>query len=118
MVRLVALLLALLLPLQFAWGAAAAYCQHETGTPAARHLGHHVHEHQADAGAKKPAAGAKLAVDSDCMACHASGAALTSELAACLPALVQAGRLAAPPLDAHTSAPARAPDRPQWPRLA
>ncbi len=117
MVRLVALLLALLLPLQFAWGAAAAYCQHETGTQAARHFGHHAHEHPADAGAKKPA-GTKLAVDNDCMACHASGTALAGELPACLPALAQTGRLAAPPLDAHTSAPARAPDRPQWRRLA
>ena len=49
--------LSLLLPLQVAWGAAAAYCEHETTTQGAKHFGHHQHEHKADvhdAEAKKP----------------------------------------------------------------
>lgn len=120
MTRLVALLLALLLPLQFAWGTAAAYCQHETGAQAARHVGHHAHEHQAgqaDQAAKKPAA-AKLAVDNDCTACHATCSALAFEAPACIEPLAPAGRPALAPVDTPTSAPARAPDRPQWRRLA
>lgn len=114
MFRLVALLLALLLPLQFAWGVAAAYCQHET-TAQAAHVGHHTHEHKAEA--KKPAA-AKLAADGDCAACHATCIAVGCEAVARLEGLVLNGRLAAPLQGAYASAPARAPDRPQWPCLA
>ena len=118
MFRLVALLLAVLLPLQFAWGVAAAYCQHEPTTQAA-HVGHHAHEHQAgsQAEAKKPAA-AKLMADSDCTACHATCSAIGCEAVAGVEGLVLTGRLAVPLLDAYASAPGRAPDRPQWLRLA
>jgi hypothetical protein len=117
MYRLVALLLALLLPLQFTWGAAAAYCQHETSAPTARHIGHHAHEHKADDGTKKPAS-AKLTVDNDCTACHATCSAVACEPPVSIAALALTGRLAAPTVDAHASAPGRAPDRPQWRRLA
>lgn len=117
MYRLVALLLALLLPLQFAWGAAAAYCQHETGLQSATHVGHHAHEHKADEGTKK-AASANLAVDNDCTACHASCSAMACEPPASMQALALTSRLNVPTLDAHASAPTRAPDRPQWRRLA
>lgn len=67
------LLMLVLLPIQFVWGAATGYCQHETST-ADTHFGHHVHEHQA-----KPAAGAKDASEADrsiggdhpdCPSCH------------------------------------------------
>ncbi len=65
----------LLLPLQWSWAAAAAYCEHETGV-AAGHLGHHEHKHEADGSdngsqAGKPAS--KLLVDNDCSVCHLSG---------------------------------------------
>ncbi|TXI25397.1 MAG: DUF2946 domain-containing protein [Roseateles sp.] len=76
------LLFALLfvLPLQFAWSAAAAYCAHEAA-PAKSHLGHHTHEHKGDAGdssaeklhAKASTAKAgKLMGDNDCGYCHLS----------------------------------------------
>lgn len=39
---LVALLM-ILLPLQLCWSAAAMFCQHETGTQARWHWGHHLH---------------------------------------------------------------------------
>jgi len=117
MYRLVALLLALLLPLQFTWGAAAAYCQHETSVQTAKHIGHHAHEHKADEGAKKPAS-VKLTVDNDCTACHATCSAVACEAPASMEALALTSRLAAPTFDAHASAPTRAPDRPQWRRLA
>jgi hypothetical protein len=42
--RWLTLLLLCVLPLQFAWAAAAAYCQHEQ-VPVSSHIGHHAHEH-------------------------------------------------------------------------
>ena len=81
--RWLSLLLLVLLPLQFTWGAAAAYCGHET-SQAARHIGHHVHAHgdaTQQAQAKKPGVGSqdaektqagKLSVDDDCNVCHLS----------------------------------------------
>lgn len=42
--RFILSLLLVLLPLQFSWAAAAAYCGHETGA-AAQHFGHHDHRH-------------------------------------------------------------------------
>lgn len=62
-----------LLPIQFVWGAATGYCQHET-RKADTHFGHHVHEHQA-----KQAAGVKDSSEADrsiggdhpdCPSCH------------------------------------------------
>jgi len=120
--RLVALLLALLLPLQFAWGAAAVYCGHETTTATAQateHVGHHAHEHKAESrqDAKKPAS-AKLAVDNDCAACHATCSVMACDAPPPLAALVLTARQDSPTPSAPTSAPVRAPDRPQWLRLA
>lgn len=82
--RWLSLLLLVLLPLQFTWGAAAAYCGHETAREA-RHVGHHVHAHgdgaqqaqsdkSAPAGqdADKTQAKTKVALDEDCGVCHLS----------------------------------------------
>lgn len=56
-----------LLPVQFAWSAAAAYCQHENGT--SRHFGHHAHVHKDKT--DKDASHSKLKkVDNDCEYCH------------------------------------------------
>jgi len=112
--KLIALLLALLIPLQFAWGAAATYCEHERAPQSGAHFGHHAHEHQ---GSADPSAQGKLSVDNDCSFCHAGAPALVA------PALLALGgvpreRLQAPPDTACASAVAEGPDRPQWPRLA
>jgi hypothetical protein len=118
--RWLLLLFAVLLPMQLAWGAASAYCQHESAPPGASvpasHIGHHVHEHEGD---REQAPAGKLAVDTDCATCHATGTpaiepgtlwgALTLQP-------IGAGGLS--PASAFSSALARAPDRPQWPRLA
>jgi hypothetical protein len=80
--RWLTLLLLVLLPLQFTWGAAAAYCGHET-SQTTRHIGHHVHAHgdgAQQAQAKKPdpagldaeKAKTKFALDEDCGVCHLS----------------------------------------------
>ncbi|MCW7539713.1 hypothetical protein OOT46_17890 [Aquabacterium sp. A7-Y] len=71
--RWLAIFLWVLLPLQFSWAAAAAYCGHESGT-AAHHFGHHEHAHhaaespQGDGGMES----AKLfgIDDVDCACCH------------------------------------------------
>jgi hypothetical protein len=115
MYRLVALFFALLLPLQFAWGAAAAYCQHEATIETSNHFGHHEHVHKADA--KKPAS-TKLAGDTDCGTCHACGSAVTSDGTDGVDAPVTTRRAVFPSAPSHASALARAPDRPQWRRLA
>ncbi|MFG6458110.1 cation efflux protein, CzcI family [Roseateles sp. BYS96W] len=113
MARLLLIVLALLLPLQFSWGAVAGYCQHETTPPEARHVGHHAHEHPAEKAAK-PSAGK---ADADCGDCHA--ASLTGLPTPASPTLAWAAREAPPAARPHRypSAPQRAPDRPQWLRL-
>ncbi len=120
--RWLVLFLLVLLPLQFTWSAAAAYCEHESeheSTRQAQHFGHHVHAHGDAAGdashAKKPAgadkAKGKLTVDSDCGNCHLSAAkpvpATTMSLAGPATRLPRAGA------DKRFST--RAPDHPERP---
>lgn len=114
MLRTFIILVALFLPLQFAWSAASSYCQHETSEQQSKHFGHHFHAHKGEA--KKPS-DSKLMADADCASCHASmSAAIATQLDGCdfeapsqLPEVV-----VSPPF---SSALARAPDRPQWLRL-
>ena len=68
------LLLLALLPYQFVWGAAAAYCGHESGTEVS-HFGHHAHKHQSKAAPSTDDctpdnAGSPLVDDADCDYCH------------------------------------------------
>jgi len=79
------------------------------------HFGRHAHLHPSVDG-KKPLAD-KLAVDDDCSGCHAGPAALLTR------AMTAVAVGASTPVSSsrpslHGSAPARAPDRPQWARLA
>lgn len=115
-VAFVALVLAMLLPLQLAWGAAASHCQHETEPRAAQHFGHHEHEHQGDV--KKAPNGSSVVADSDCGYCHATSAAVVAEPMTASLGPVVGRRVAIPVEQRHASALARAPDRPQWTRLA
>lgn len=79
--RWLTILLLFVLPAQFGWSAAAAYCQHEQ-VPAKAHIGHHVHEHEAtgdtgsgasgDHGDKSATKGGKLVGDNDCGYCQLS----------------------------------------------
>lgn len=62
------------LPFQFAWGAAASYCQHEQGSGVS-HFGHHTHKHQGkvlqSSGESTPDKKTALAdEDLDCDYCH------------------------------------------------
>jgi cytochrome c553 len=118
--RLFILLLALLLPLQFTWAAAAVYCGHEGSTVAAsvvapaHHFGHHEHVHQ---DAKKDASKA-LSIDTDCGVCHAGSSPVIGASLQLQPLPPLARSVTAAPAAAHASAFARAPDRPQWRVLA
>lgn len=71
--RWVSIFLLMILPLQFSYAAAAAYCQHETETGAG-HFGHHVHQHHDLGASKEPAKGkSSLQLDQDCGVCHSGG---------------------------------------------
>ncbi|MDC8785707.1 cation efflux protein, CzcI family [Roseateles koreensis] len=119
------ILIAVLLPLQLSWRAAATYCQHEVlASQAVEHVGHHAHVHQGDPGDQsdqgdpKKLAAAKLAIDNDCGVCHGAGTAA--------PAMVLVAPEFSPAMESgvavvatgHPSASAGPPERPQWARLA
>lgn len=108
-----AIFLLLVIPMQFALAASAAYCQHETGI-ATDHIGHHNHKHQVQPEELlQPDKTQSTGFDLDCGNCHAgcSVAVSTSEESSILsehgfihPSTDRI--LASPPLEA--------PDRPQW----
>ena len=79
------------------------------------HFGHHVHVHKAVDG-KQHVVG-KLAVDDDCSDCHAGHAAIIPMAFDGFAAVPSSTASFSQPF-LHGSAPARAPDRPQWLRLA
>jgi hypothetical protein len=116
MPRVFALFLAFTLLFQMSWAVAATYCEHETSSRAATHFGHHVHVHKSVDG-KKQVGNSKLAVDDDCSWCNAGHAVI---IAAAFTAIVANAPAAVnfPEPSMHGSALARAPDRPQWLRLA
>lgn len=73
--RILAIFLLALLPYQFAWSAAAVYCQHEDSSRSAdvSHFGHHSHVHTAQPSqdGSSPSPDNPL-VDNDCGVCHLS----------------------------------------------
>jgi hypothetical protein len=72
--KLILILLLVFVPLQFAWAAAGAYCQHEQGM-SSFHFGHHAHSHEG----KPDAADSKTKsskVHLDCHSCHATASAI------------------------------------------
>jgi cytochrome c553 len=113
--RWISILFLVLLPLQFGWAAASAYCQHETGA-AARHFGHHEHQHRADSGvdeSNKSSGQQAGVIHADCASCHGASAAVILEplrlsAASFLP-------MAPPPHSGSVvSAPLSEPERPNW----
>lgn len=74
--RCLLLMLLAILPLQFTWAAAAAYCPHESAPGHGAHFGHHEHQnhgasqdHPDDGGKESP-----LLADADCPYCHLGSA--------------------------------------------
>ena len=115
--RLFAIFLLVLLPLQFAWAAVGVYCQHETGA-AAKHFGHHDHQHKSDVGhGDKADANASGGTDSDCGVCHAGCSAVIfgetqASVRSTAPAVVDDYRQR-PNTSQHYQ-----PERPNWAPLA
>ena len=115
MSRLLAIFLALVLPMQFAWAAAATYCPHEPPSVKAAHFGHHEHEHKSDV---QPAVDGKVALDDDCGICHAVGTPAVVPSSAHGVGVVHVTEVRDTPSQSYISAQPRPPDRPQWFRLA
>ncbi|APW44803.1 hypothetical protein RS694_10390 [Rhodoferax saidenbachensis] len=108
-----AVFLLIVIPMQFALAATAAYCQHEAGV-ATKHLGHHGHKHQAQSAELAQSDKTKSnGFDLDCGNCHAgcSLAVATAEGNSVLPGL----SFIEPSTDrVLASLPLKVPDRPQW----
>jgi len=116
--RSILILVLLILPFQFSWAAAARYCLHEQ-VSASWHLGHHEHRHQqADARPDATDVEKKLVLDTDCGVCHIVSLPFVYAEPLEVPGAARAELVGhVPPAD-FTSLNARAPDRPQWLRLA
>lgn len=117
MKHLIAVLVALLLPLQLSWAVAATYCQHETTVQGAQHFGHHTHVHQ-DARQDQQPAGVKLVADLDCSFCHAASVTVLPDMAGMAMAVAPSAAPLALRVAPLKAPPERTPDRPQWARLA
>lgn len=79
--RLVALLILIVIPLQWTYAAVADYCEHEAAPAAQQHVGHHAHEHVDDPGRPDSDVPTDGSRDADCPACHhAAGGALPGVL--------------------------------------
>jgi len=124
--RFLAIVLLVLLPLQFSWAAVASYCGHDAQA-AVGHFGHHEHQHQHAADVSvdaSEAAGAALAdektpvaMHADCGHCHGYCSAMLT-LPSVLPgALSSVAPHATPDQNSAAIALAR-PERPQWLPLA
>ena len=120
--RLIAFLLISLIGFQTSWAAVTSYCQHEQGA-AARHLGHHEHQHHQKSIVKVAEQGdqqnnqqnlASASVDLDCSFCHAACiVALLLHLNQATP--IQATLGVSYVLALHPpSAPNDLPERPNW----
>lgn len=115
--RWLPILLLILLPLQLSWAAVSVYCQHETGA-AARHFGHHDHQHKAADGKEAAPDPAKTgAGDPDCVSCHAGcSSALPGEVT--FPPMSSSSLDIADYWARLTSPPFERLERPQWRVLA
>jgi len=76
--RWLVVIMLLVLPLQFAWAAAAPYCAHEAAGATSKHPGHHQHVHQGSGESTTEAGDDAVGSGSghtDCASCHPAAAA-------------------------------------------
>lgn len=130
--KLFLILLLAILPLQYAWSAAAAYCGHEQEQSQQKrsHFGHHSHQHNAQAEPQHDVNGSndrndsddgklpgKAKVHADCAVCH--HAVQASLLSGASPPPDAAGAAYPPSSMLHfTSHIAEGPKKPDWRRAA
>lgn len=112
MVRWLAVMLLLLVPLQFASASLEAYCAQSVGA-ATRHGDHHPHSCQVDEGA----AGTEGQLHVDCGFCQIQASAVLLD-AGPLPAKGLTHVLVDSTQDFPASAPVAEPERPKWRRAA
>ena len=75
--RWLVVIMLLVLPLRFAWAAAAPYCAHEAAGATSKHPGHHQHVHQGGNETTETGDGAAGSGSGhpDCASCHPAAAA-------------------------------------------
>ena len=114
------LILLVLLPIQFVWGAATGYCQHEART-ADTHFGHHVHEHQAKLATRlKDSAEVDRSIGGDhpdCPSCHLTSVSAVLDQVPLMTGS-HAGPLAFADEQSHPSFLRHRIERPNWRRAA
>lgn len=116
--RWLAILMLVLLPLQFSWAAVAVYCGHESDQQA-QHLGHHEHQHagQADPGQDSGPSDAQAGFDFDCGHCHGTCASMPAPADDLAPLTVVSHPVTSVEGTLRTLAQSP-PERPQWLPLA
>ena len=118
--KFLAVILLVLLPIQFVWGAATGYCQHETRT-SDTHFGHHVHEHQAKLATRlKDSAEVDRSIGGDhpdCPSCHLTSVSAVLDQVPLMTGS-HAGPLAFADEQSHPSFLRHRIERPNWRRAA
>ncbi len=111
--RWLAILLLVLLPTQWAWGALAPLCGDELSHAVTQSAGEQSHDHDADS-----ADGADPTQHGDCLHCHhGHGHGLGVVATASALALTSARGPHGPPVPGRLpDSPSSPPDRPPWPR--
>jgi hypothetical protein len=119
--RLVAILLLMVLSVQFTWAAAASYCEHEKDTTT-QHVGHHDHQHATNVSPADKAAdapdqdGSKASgTHADCAYCQLSAAKSFSTVALVLPGAAASSPALPPPAVVESHLFERI-ERPKWQR--
>ncbi len=115
--RLIAIFLLVLLPFQAVWAAMEPYCLHETEQTQSQHVGHHEHQHHADANGANHDEGTNDSGKASAMLDHehdcCSGVSLLSAVMPLPGPLPQAEGVASP-LASYASFDATRIDRPNW----
>ena len=115
MVKRFLLMLALAFVLQVSWGAASAYCMHETGK-ASEHFGHHQHRHHGSNAAgdvDNTSFPKKAAAHADCASCSHSSLIAFSLSAQCVQPSLSNHALSTPRPGQPTPY-LGLPERPRW----
>ena len=119
MIKRLIVFLLLVVPLQLAWGAVSAYCEHETEATT-DHFGHHVHKHEQHSSTNTidPRDDTQAGnFDMDCGVCHAAcSVALCGEVATLSFSASDFALTPAPSF--HLTLFSSKPERPKWLGLA
>lgn len=114
--RILLIFLLFIVPFQLSWGAAAAYCKHESN-PAVSHFGHHGHKHAAsNEESKFSPAKLQFSADSDCTVCQSAGIGFAPTPESSLPIALTSINAEVELKPSRASLHPPPPERPQWQR--